>query len=410
MIQRLVVLTLLSALLAAPAYADARGDAKKQVEFGIPVAQRGLWREAIYRWERATQIDPTYAARLQQPGASPTSRRASWTRPARPTRRRSQLEPNNALIKQNFDLFKEINDRTGRTRRSLAWSCRGRTRRLQASYFEIPIETPIQPKLDVRPFSRVYVAGFVAGGTRKSTATSRRCGCCAASCATRARCGSSTPTRSTWPTSPAPTPDPASNGAAGSPPPQPQPAAAAADAHRRDAVRGRTRRSSPTREYWKKIGEEHQQPLIVTGTVLFRPQSRSGFVQREQEIFDSFGRRVVQPERTYMERKGFILRPTFVFIDGRTGETLHSETFREEILYNSNQSTPALSSLLRADGPAAAELPEHAERAEDPRDSGAAQVTRRLAGSGAREPRERGRLAGRTLAMPGLPLALGSRT
>ncbi len=39
MIQRLVVLTLLSALLAAPAYADARGDAKKQVEFGISVAQ-----------------------------------------------------------------------------------------------------------------------------------------------------------------------------------------------------------------------------------------------------------------------------------------------------------------------------------------------------------------------------------
>ena len=26
-----------------------------------------------------------------------------------------KLEPNNALIKQNYDLFKEINDRTGRT-------------------------------------------------------------------------------------------------------------------------------------------------------------------------------------------------------------------------------------------------------------------------------------------------------
>ena len=50
------------ALAAAPLAADARDDAKKQVEFGISVAQRGLWREAIYRWERATQIDPTYAA------------------------------------------------------------------------------------------------------------------------------------------------------------------------------------------------------------------------------------------------------------------------------------------------------------------------------------------------------------
>ena len=87
-------------------------------------------------------------------------------------------------------------------------------------------------------------------------------------------------------------------------------------------------------------------PLIVTGTVLFRPHSRSGFVQRERETFDSLGRRVVQPERTYMERKGFILRPNFIFIDGRTGETLHSETFREEILYNANQTTPALSSYF----------------------------------------------------------------
>jgi hypothetical protein len=47
-----------------------------------------------------------------------------------------------------------------------------------------------------------------------------------------------------------------------------------------------------------------------------------------------------------MERKGFILKPKFVFIDGRTGATLHSETFREEILYNANQTTPALSSYF----------------------------------------------------------------
>ena len=66
----------------------------------------------------------------------------------------------------------------------------------------------------------------------------------------------------------------------------------------------------------------------------------------EQETYDPFGRRVVVPVRTYMERKGFILRPTFIFIDGRTGETLHSETFREQILYNANQQTPALSSYF----------------------------------------------------------------
>ena len=34
-----------------------------------------------------------------------------------------------------------------------------------ASFDEIPIETPIQAKLDVSAFQRVLVAGFVAGGS-----------------------------------------------------------------------------------------------------------------------------------------------------------------------------------------------------------------------------------------------------
>src|ERR1700751_4073522 len=33
------------------------------------------------------------------------------------------------------------------------------------NYYEIPIEPPIKPKLDVSAFQRVLVAGFIAGGT-----------------------------------------------------------------------------------------------------------------------------------------------------------------------------------------------------------------------------------------------------
>jgi Flp pilus assembly protein TadD len=95
---------------ALPAWADQRGAAKEQVEFGVQVAQRGLWREAIYRWERATQLDPTYAAAFnnlavayEQDGQLDKARAAYEKALA--------LEPNNQLIKQNFDLFKELNDR-----------------------------------------------------------------------------------------------------------------------------------------------------------------------------------------------------------------------------------------------------------------------------------------------------------
>ena len=98
--------------------------------------------------------------------------------------------------------------------------------------------------------------------------------------------------------------------------------------------------------YWKKIGEEYQNPLIVTGTVLFTPHQTAGFVVRNQEFYDSLGRREVRPVRMYMERKGFILEPKFVFIDGRTGATLYSETQRREVLYPLSQSTPALASYF----------------------------------------------------------------
>jgi hypothetical protein len=100
------------------------------------------------------------------------------------------------------------------------------------------------------------------------------------------------------------------------------------------------------KNYWKELGQEFQNPLIVTGTVLFVPHQRSGYVTREQEVYDQFGRRQVVPVRAYMERKGFILRPRFVFIDGSTGETLYSESFREEVLYHAQQNTPALSSYF----------------------------------------------------------------
>ena len=33
--------------------------------------------------------------------------------------------------------------------------------------------------------------------------------------------------------------------------------------------------------FWKKLGEEYQNPLIVTGTVLFTPHQTAGFVMTE---------------------------------------------------------------------------------------------------------------------------------
>ncbi len=113
MTSRLVVVALLSALSAAPAYADVRGDARQQVEFGIAVAQRGLWREAIFRWQRATELDPSYAQAFNNLAIG-YEHEGDLTKAREAYEKALRLEPNNANIKQNYELFKEINERSGR--------------------------------------------------------------------------------------------------------------------------------------------------------------------------------------------------------------------------------------------------------------------------------------------------------
>ena len=92
------------------AIADERDSARAQVEFGIEVAQKGLWREAIYRWERAVSIDPYYAEAWNNLGiAYELEGRFNESRDA--YEKAMDLDPGNFLIQQNYDLFREINDR-----------------------------------------------------------------------------------------------------------------------------------------------------------------------------------------------------------------------------------------------------------------------------------------------------------
>ena len=96
--------------------ADKRSDAESQVDFGIKVAQKKLWREATYRFEKAVEIDPTYPAAwnnlaiaYEEQGKLDDANKA-YTRAI-------ELDPDNILIRQNFDLFKENYDRISRRNR-----------------------------------------------------------------------------------------------------------------------------------------------------------------------------------------------------------------------------------------------------------------------------------------------------
>jgi hypothetical protein len=208
------------------------------------------------------------------------------------------------------------------------------------NYYEIPIETPIRPKLDVSAFQRVLVAGFLSGGNEDVDANLETTRLLRSQLRTKSElrvidvdtlplmevANETRGDRSTG----------SDATAAGNAP--------AAIKEEKDLEPYEHLFANV--DYWKRIGEEHQQPLIVTGTIMFTPQSKNNLVQRDEESFDSFGRRRVDTRRVYQERKGFRLSGRFVFIDGRTGTVMHSTTAGEEILYAANQVTPALSSYF----------------------------------------------------------------
>jgi hypothetical protein len=232
-------------------------------------------------------------------------------------------------------------------------------------FYEIPIETPIQPKMDVSAFQRVLVAGFISGGTEDVDANLETVRLL------RSQLRTKSPLRvieaevlplaeiaameskedstaiTTTSTGVAPiAPIPAAEMAKPVPDVKPvDPKKIEGSIHNEKDL-AKYDKIFADAAYWKKLGEEYQTPLIVTGTVLFTPHQSNGFVMQNREVYDAYGRRSVIPVRTYQERKGFILQPRFVFIDGRTGAVLYSETFHEEILYNSQQSVPALSTYF----------------------------------------------------------------
>ena len=203
---------------------------------------------------------------------------------------------------------------------------------------EVSIETPLQPKLDISAFSRVLIAGFVAGGTDEVDANLETARLLRSQLRNRSDLQIvETDVLSLM--------EMVADGSVASGFGDVVPLVDPAEITQEQDLEAYERVFADI-GFWKQLGEEHQEPLIVTGTVLFTPHSRAGFITQEQESYDSFGRRRVVPVRAYRERRGYVLSPKFIFIDGRTGTTLYSESHREEILYDAKQNTPALSSYF----------------------------------------------------------------
>jgi hypothetical protein len=204
-----------------------------------------------------------------------------------------------------------------------------------SSFVEVPVETPLQSKIDVTSFRRVLVAGFVTepgeAEVELAPETTRLL---------QNQLRSNTRLQVLEPDHP------------------PLHDALEAvleklgegeryDKADKDSYRLESDKILQDAEFWRKVGEEFQQPLIITGRLGFETQNRSGF-QAEERVIREPGTqraRLVRQNR-YLERKGFALNAEFVFVDGRSGQTLHKEKFTEEVLYGEDQKISPLSSYF----------------------------------------------------------------
>ena len=94
----------------------AANKSAQEVKFGIDVAQRGMWREALFRFQKAVEDDPqnpsalnNLAVALEQVGEFQKARENY--------ERALELKPDDLYIQQNYDLFREADDKRNRKKR-----------------------------------------------------------------------------------------------------------------------------------------------------------------------------------------------------------------------------------------------------------------------------------------------------
>jgi hypothetical protein len=73
--------------------------------------------------------------------------------------------------------------------------------------------------------------------------------------------------------------------------------------------------------YWKKMGEDYEAPLILTGSIFFELTPRTAFEMRKVTTYDGQTLYRNVPE----EYTDFKLTMNLVCIDGKTGDVLHEE-------------------------------------------------------------------------------------
>ena len=98
--------TALVALTLAAMGALPLPKAEHELRFGIAAAQKGLWGEARFRFERAVTLDPTNAKALNDLAVA-LEQQGEFQKAREAYEKALKIRPDDESIQQNYDLFRE---------------------------------------------------------------------------------------------------------------------------------------------------------------------------------------------------------------------------------------------------------------------------------------------------------------
>ena len=84
-----------------------------ELKFGIDVARKGLWNEARFRFEKAVTQDPNSAGALNNLAVA-LEQQGSFDQAREAYEKALKLQPGSLSIRQNYDLFREADDKRNR--------------------------------------------------------------------------------------------------------------------------------------------------------------------------------------------------------------------------------------------------------------------------------------------------------
>jgi len=100
-------------LLLSPAPDSKNAGSRQEVEFGVDVARKGLWQEARFRFEKAIAADPDNAEALNNLAVA-LEQQGDFDKAREAYEKALKLKPGSVYIQQNFDLFREADDKRNR--------------------------------------------------------------------------------------------------------------------------------------------------------------------------------------------------------------------------------------------------------------------------------------------------------